>query len=52
MHDEIQIETPKEYGEDVAHIMCNAASQAGLTLAVRCPVEAESKIGKTWFDTH
>ena len=52
VHDEIQIETEEKYGADVATIMCNAASQAGTILAFRCPVEAESKIGKNWFDTH
>ena len=52
VHDEIQIETPEEYGEQVAQIMCDAASQAGITLGFRCPVDAESKIGKNWFETH
>lgn len=52
VHDEIQIETAERYGEDVAQIMCDAASQAGITLGFRCPVDAESKIGKNWFDTH
>jgi len=52
VHDEIQIETAERYGEDVAQIMCDAASQAGITLGFRCPVDAESKIGRNWFDTH
>jgi DNA polymerase I-like protein with 3'-5' exonuclease and polymerase domains len=52
VHDEIQIETQEKYGEQVAQIMCDAASQAGITLGFRCPVDAESKIGKNWFDTH
>jgi len=52
VHDEIQIETQEKYGEQVAQIMCDAASQAGVTLGFRCPVDAESKIGKNWFDTH
>jgi DNA polymerase I-like protein with 3'-5' exonuclease and polymerase domains len=52
VHDEIQIETPEKYGEQVAQIMCNSASQSGITLGFRCPVDAESKIGNNWFDTH
>ena len=52
VHDEIQIETEERYGEQVATIMCESATKAGTTLAFRCPVEAESKIGKNWFDTH
>jgi len=52
VHDEIQIETEEKYGERVAQIMCSAASQAGTSLGFRCPVDAEAKIGKNWFDTH
>ena len=52
VHDEIQIETKEEYGEEVASIMCTAATQAGVALAFRCPVDAEAKIGNNWFDTH
>ena len=52
VHDEIQIETAEKHGERVAQIMCDAASQAGITLGFRCPVDAESKIGQNWFDTH
>ena len=52
VHDEIQIETAEHYGEDVASIMVESANKAGETLGFRCPVDAESKIGKNWFDTH
>ena len=52
VHDEIQIETAERYGEEVASIMVDSARKAGITLGFRCPVDAESKIGKTWFDTH
>ena len=52
VHDEIQIETAERNGNDVASIMIEAASKAGETLGFRCPVDAESKIGKNWFDTH
>jgi len=52
VHDEIQIETKEEYGKDVASIMVDSARQAGITLGFRCPVDAESKIGYNWFDTH
>ena len=52
VHDEIQIETAEKHGEEVAQIMCDAASQAGITLGFRCQVDAESKIGQNWFDTH
>jgi len=52
VHDEIQVEAEEKDGEQVAQIMCDAASQAGITLGFRCPVDAEAKIGKNWFDTH
>ena len=52
VHDEIQIETEERYGEEVAAIMVDSARKAGITLGFRCPVDAEAKIGKTWFDTH
>ena len=52
VHDEIQTETEERYGEQVASIMVDSAKQAGITLGFRCPVDAESKIGKNWFETH
>lgn len=52
VHDEIQIEAQRPHAETVAQIMCDAASQAGITLGFRCPVDAESKIGINWFETH
>lgn len=52
VHDEIQVETKESNGGAVARIMQEAASQAGVALGFRCPVDAESKIGKTWLDTH
>ena len=52
VHDEIQIETKEEYGKQVALCMVGSAVKAGLTLGFRCPVDAESKIGNNWFDTH
>jgi DNA polymerase-1 len=52
VHDEIQIETKEEYGKQVASIMVDSATRAGVTLGFRCPVDAESKIGYNWFDTH
>jgi DNA polymerase I-like protein with 3'-5' exonuclease and polymerase domains len=52
VHDEIQIETEEKHGQEVASIMVQAARDAGTVLGFRCPVDAESKIGKNWFDTH
>lgn len=52
VHDEIQMETPKQHGEEVARIMVEAAAIAGKVLGFRVPVDAEAKIGLTWYATH
>lgn len=52
VHDEIQIEAHHSVAEEVAEIMVASAQKAGDTLGFRCPVDAESKIGLTWYDTH
>jgi len=52
VHDEIQIEASEGDAEAVASIMIASAQKAGEVLGFRCPVDAEAKIGKNWFDTH
>ena len=52
VHDEIQMEVQERYAERVAQIMSESARKAGETLKFRVPVDAESKIGVTWYDTH
>ena len=52
VHDEIQIETEDRFGEEVSRRMIAAAKRAGDVLNFRCPVDAESKIGLNWYDTH
>ena len=52
VHDEIQIETEKSTAHTVASIMIASARTAGLSLGFRCPVDAESKIGANWYETH
>ena len=52
VHDEIQIEVPEQYAEQVAEIMVASAQEAGQILGFRVPVDAESKIGKNWYETH
>ena len=52
VHDEIQIESASEDAEQVGQIMVESAAKAGQVLSFRCPVDAEAKIGKNWFDTH
>jgi DNA polymerase I-like protein with 3'-5' exonuclease and polymerase domains len=52
VHDEIQLEVKKAYAQQAADIAVASAAIAGTTLKFRVPVDAEAKIGKTWYDTH
>ena len=52
VHDEWQIETPKEFAESVGQLGVQAIQQAGLTLGLRCPLDGEYKIGSNWATTH
>jgi len=53
VHDEWQIEVAtEEMGEHVGLEAVDALRWAGETLGVRCPLDGEYKIGKTWGDTH
>ena len=52
VHDEIQVECYERDAQHVAQIMVDAAKVAGEVLGFRIPVDAEAKIGMTWYDTH
>jgi len=52
VHDEIQVECDADEADLVAKIMVASARKAGETLGFRVPVDAEAKIGFTWYDTH
>jgi DNA polymerase I-like protein with 3'-5' exonuclease and polymerase domains len=52
VHDEVQLETPAEYGEIVGKIVADAATTAGDMLKFRCPIAAEYRVGKNWYDCH
>ena len=52
VHDEVQIETPKRYGDTVGKIVVAAATKAGVTLEFRCPVDAEYRLGANWYECH
>jgi DNA polymerase I len=52
VHDEWQIETPKEFAESVGRLGVQSIQQAGLTLGLRCPLDGEYKIGSNWATTH
>jgi len=52
VHDEIQMEVKEQASQAVARIMEESATKAGEVLGFRVRVDAESKIGNSWYDTH
>ena len=52
VHDEWQIETIPSCGTAVGEAALVAIRNAGVELKLRCPLDGEYKIGKTWKDTH
>ena len=52
VHDEIQLEVREDQAEQASVCMIAAAQLAGITLGFRVPVDAESKIGNNWYETH
>jgi len=52
VHDEIQVECYEQDSAKVAGIMVDAARIAGEQLGFRVPVDAQAKIGMSWYDTH
>jgi DNA polymerase-1 len=52
VHDEWQIECPKQYADDVGELAVAAIEKAGVTLGLRCPLTGEYKVGNNWKETH
>jgi len=52
VHDEWQIECPKQYADDVGKLAVAAIEKAGVTLGLRCPLTGEYKVGNNWKETH
>ena len=52
VHDEWQLEATEEDAEMVGEIGVKAIIDAGKSLELRCPLDAEFKIGNNWKETH
>jgi DNA polymerase-1 len=52
VHDEWQVECRPEVAEQVGEILASTFALAGQTLGVRCQLDGEYKIGRTWAETH
>lgn len=52
VHDEAQIESPKDIAEEVGKAFRQSIIEAGEYFKLRCPLDGEYKIGKNWRETH
>jgi hypothetical protein len=53
IHDEIQVACrTKEIADHAAELAKQAAVDAGKSFEYRVPIEADSKVGRTWAETH
>ena len=52
IHDELQYECEPQHANDLSTALTFAAAAAGEFYKVRCPIEADARIGASWADTH
>lgn len=52
VHDEAQLECPKDIAEEVGKAFKQSIIEAGEHYKLRCPLDGEYKIGKNWRETH
>lgn len=52
VHDEAQLECPKDIAEEVGKAFKQSIIEAGEYFKLRCPLDGEYKIGRNWRETH
>lgn len=52
VHDEMQIETQKEFADIVGEAAKQSIIEAGVHFKLRCPLDGEYKHGRNWRETH
>jgi DNA polymerase I-like protein with 3'-5' exonuclease and polymerase domains len=52
VHDEAQLECPKNIAEEVGKAFKQSIIEAGEAYNLRCPLDGEYKIGRNWRETH
>jgi hypothetical protein len=52
IHDEVQIACDPQYTEAIREQAMNAFPQAQEFFNFRCKIEGDSRVGKTWAETH
>lgn len=52
IHDEVQMEVKEEHAEKAGWLFVECIKTAGVQLGMKCPLDAEFKVGDTWAETH
>jgi len=52
IHDEFQSEVLKDHAERFGELAIESIKEAGQYYELRCPLDAEAKIGNNWAETH
>lgn len=52
VHDEVQVACKPEHTEHIREQALQAFPQAGKFFGFKCTIEGDSRVGKTWADTH
>jgi len=52
VHDEVQFYAEEEHADFVGKHMVDCIREAGKELGMRCPLDGEYKIGRSWAETH
>ena len=52
IHDEMQLQVRENIAHDVGRLAVQAVKKSGEYYNLRCPLDAEYKIGKNWAETH
>lgn len=52
IHDEFQIEVKEEHANKLGYLAVTSIQSAGEELGLRCKLDGEYKVGKTWAETH
>tara|TARA_R100000458_G_scaffold20340_1_gene18091 strand:+ start:2546 stop:4279 length:1734 start_codon:yes stop_codon:yes gene_type:complete len=52
IHDEWQMEVPKEHAKTIGELGVSSIIEAGEEFKLRCPLDGEYKYGRDWSETH
>ena len=52
IHDELQFECDPEHAQQLSASLVHSSQEAGKFYKLRCPIDAEAKVGENWADVH